>query len=115
MTPFRWGDAFFHERLPRVWDLNFLRVDGGAQDMDAGSLAEEADLLQGGAGLEHRMVSIEDDRTGERVAPALRSMGWSVECLVIMWHRRPAYREVDTTPVTEIDEDTAAAATAAFT
>lgn len=115
VTPFRWGDAFFHERLPRVWDLNFLRIDGGAHDMDAHSLAKEADLLQGAAGLEHRMVSIEDDRTGERVAPVLRSLGWSVECLVIMDHRRPAYREVDTTVVQEIDEDAAAAATAAFT
>jgi ribosomal protein S18 acetylase RimI-like enzyme len=115
VSPFKWGDAFFHEGLPRVWDMNFLRVDGDSPDMDARSLAQEADLLQGGAGLEHRMVSIEDDRTGERVAPLLRTMGWSVECLVIMCHRRPPYREVDTTMVNEIDEDTAAEATASFT
>lgn len=114
-TRFRWGTAFFHNRLPRVWDLNFLRVEGAPQDMDALALAEEADLLQGAAGLDHRMVSIEDDHTGERISPKLRSLGWSAECLVIMVHRRSPYREVDTTRVREIDEATAGTATAAFT
>ncbi len=112
---FRWGRAFFHDRLPRVWDLNFLRVDGAPQDLDARALAAEADHLQGAAGLEHRMVSIEDDRTGVRISPELRSLGWSAESLVIMVHRRAPYREVNTTIVREIDEDTACAATEAFT
>ena len=114
-TSFRWGTAFFHDRLPRVWDLNFLRVEGVPQDMGAPALTEEADRLQGGAGLHHRMVSIEDDRTGQRVSPALRARGWSAECLVIMVHRRAPYRDVDTSFVMEIDENAAGAATEAFT
>ncbi len=112
---FRWGTALFHDRLARVWDLNFLRVEGSPPDIGARALAIEADRLQGPAGLEHRMVSIEDDRTGARLAPELRSMGWSAERLVIMVHRRTPYREVDTAIVREIDEDTASSATEAFT
>lgn len=112
---FRWGTAFFHDRLPRVWDLNFLRVEGAPPDLDARALAGEADRLQGAAGLEHRMVSIEDDRTGARLSPELRSRGWSAETLVIMVHRRSPYRPVNTTIVREIDDDTAASVTEAFT
>lgn len=112
---FKWGTALFHDRLPRVWDLNFLRVDGAPQDIDARALAAEADRLQGAAGLEHRMVSIEDDRTGARISPEFRSLGWSAESVVIMVHRRAPYRVVNTTIVREIDEDTAGAATEAFT
>ena len=112
---FRWGTAFFHDRLPRVWDLNFLRVEGAPPDLGARALVAEADRIQGAAGLEHRMVSIEDDPTGARLSPELRSLGWSAESLVIMVHRRTPYRVVNTTTVREIDEDTAASATEAFT
>ncbi|MBA2273795.1 MAG: GNAT family N-acetyltransferase [Actinobacteria bacterium] len=112
---FRWGTALFHDHLPRVWDLNFLRVEGTPDDLDAPALAGEADRLQGAAGLEHRMVSIENDPTGARLSPQLRSLGWSAERLVIMVHRRAPYRKVSTTIVREIDEDTAGFATEAFT
>jgi len=107
--------VFFHDRLPRVWDLNFLRVEGAPPDLGARALVAEADRIQGAAGLEHRMVSIEDDRTGARLSPELRSQGWSAETLVIMVHRRTPYRAVNTTIAREIDEDTAASATKAFT
>ncbi|MDQ3784227.1 MAG: GNAT family N-acetyltransferase [Actinomycetota bacterium] len=112
---FRWGTALFHDRLPRVWDLNFLRVEGAPQDLVARALVAESDRLQGAAGLEHRMVGIEDNTTGARISPELRALGWSAECVVIMVHRRPPYRDADTTIVREIDEDTAGAATEAFT
>ncbi|MBA3350204.1 MAG: hypothetical protein H0T12_06575, partial [Actinobacteria bacterium] len=112
---FRWGTALFHDRLPRVWDLNFLRVEGAPPDLTARALAAEADRFQGPAGLDHRMISIEDAATGARLSPEFKRLGWSAESVVTMVHRRAPYREVNTTIVREVDEATAGAATEAFT
>jgi GNAT superfamily N-acetyltransferase len=81
-----WGFVCFDDRLPHAWDLNALWVDALPDDVDAAGLAAEADRVQGA--LAHRKVRIAADAHGSRVAPGLRSLGWTAEPLVLMAHRR---------------------------
>ena len=51
VEPFEGGTAYFCDRLPRVWDLNFMRVEAAAPELSAKALSGEAERLQGGTGL----------------------------------------------------------------
>ncbi len=84
IVTFPWGAALLVERLPRVWDLNFVRVDAAPRRHGAARLAAEAERLMGAAGLAHRKLTVADDALGERLAPELAALGWSVESLVVM-------------------------------
>jgi GNAT superfamily N-acetyltransferase len=89
---FQHGIAFFHERLPRVYDRNFLlftweAAREAAQEIDADSVVAAAEELQGGAGLTHRKVVFEDGAAGERVAAALGRAGWEPRGLAVMVYR----------------------------
>src|SRR5256714_1349887 len=100
--PFRWGRAPINQRLNLVHDLNFLivdRVDGA----DVGALAAEADRIQGEAGLSHRRVNVDDQEAADRFAPAFAAAGYKVERFVVMVHRRPPGRQVDSSGVREVD------------
>jgi GNAT superfamily N-acetyltransferase len=102
IVPFEWGTAVFNESLPRVWDLNVLRVDrpGGAT---AEALSAEADRLQGRAGLLHRRVSIVGEAAGAELAPGFHALGWTVNRFLYMAHSRPAARPADLGLVREVD------------
>jgi ribosomal protein S18 acetylase RimI-like enzyme len=91
LVEFRFGVALFHDRLPLVHDLNYLRVTRPA---DARGLAEEAERLQ--QGLAHRFARVEDEAEGERLARALRRRGWQVHRHVVMVRRRPPDRPAPT-------------------
>ncbi len=84
---FRYGRAYFHDRLRRVWALNFLDVHEPA---DADELAAEADRLQDG--LEHRKVNVDDEELGRRLEPGFATLGWRTERLIVMVHRGRAVR-----------------------
>ena len=102
VVPFRWGRALINRRLNLVHDLNFLivdRVDGA----DAMVLAAEADRIQGGAGVSHRRVNVDDQDAADRFAPAFAAAGYKVERFVVMVHRRPLGRQVDSSGVREVE------------
>lgn len=97
---FRFGAALFHDRLRRVYDLNFLRV---GSESSADALAAEAERLQ--AHLGHRFVKIDDDALGRRVEPGFRALGWKPERHVVMPHRREPPKR-DLSAVREVDYET---------
>jgi GNAT superfamily N-acetyltransferase len=103
------GEAFYHERLRRVWSLNALRLAEPPDDLDA-VLAAVEELY---AGYAHRRVVIEDRVGGARVAPAFRELGWLVEHNVYMALRRERDRPPAPGLAREVDEATIRPITAA--
>jgi ribosomal protein S18 acetylase RimI-like enzyme len=102
VVPFRWGRALINRRLKMVQDLNYLivnRVDGA----DVAALAAEANRIQGEAGISHRRINVDDQAAADRLAPAFAAAGYTPERFVVMVHRRPPDRRVDTGGVREID------------
>lgn len=102
VEPFAWGRAILHDRLPLVYDLNFLYLEHG--DPTAAELAGEAERIQAPHGHEHRRVVVSDPGV-ERLAPGFAELGWTLERLVVMPHRRPPDRDPDLGAVEEIRHD----------
>lgn len=102
---FSQGTALFNLALPRVWDLNFLRLERLVPPVSAEQLAREADRVQGEAGLTHRRVTIEDEEAALELLPGFRSLGWSVQRHVVMAHRRVSELDADGREVVEIDPE----------
>jgi ribosomal protein S18 acetylase RimI-like enzyme len=84
---FAFGTAYFNDRLPMVWDRNFLLVESGSEPAEAAPLEAAAELQQGGAGLRHRKIVFEREETAARLAPALRASGWEARRLLVNVHR----------------------------
>ncbi|MGH3041475.1 MAG: GNAT family N-acetyltransferase [Gaiellaceae bacterium] len=101
IVPFRSGRAYFNDSFPRVWDLNFLRVDGG-KTVDPGELAAEAELLHTDAGHAHRRVEVPDEQAGARLEAFFRRLGWKIEREVIMVYRGAGERSTDTSIVEKV-------------
>src|SRR5688500_2767917 len=80
-VPFQGGVAFYNDALPRVWDVNFVRVDAETDD-----LARRVERLQTDMG--HRKVLIEDALLAEAYTPELEAAGLKRRGLVAM-ARRP--------------------------
>ena len=87
--PTRWGPAYFHDDFPVKWALNFVRVDTDAPGLTADALAVETHRVQGGAGLGHRKIHVDDQAIGERLSPGFKSAGWIVQRLLLMALREP--------------------------
>jgi ribosomal protein S18 acetylase RimI-like enzyme len=103
--PFAHGTAIFDERLPRRWDSNYLLVERLPEEVGAAALAEEAERLQGEAGLRHRKLEVRDESTGARLEPEFRELGWSVNRhLVMALHREPD-GPASPTAVVEVDAE----------
>jgi GNAT superfamily N-acetyltransferase len=83
---FAFGTALFQPDLPLVYDENFLRLERRFDDLDAESLAGEAERLQGQAKLIHRKAVVPDERAGERLSAGLARLGWRRSILVTMAH-----------------------------
>jgi GNAT superfamily N-acetyltransferase len=103
IVPFPFGDALFTDSLPRVWDVNLVRVER-AEGAGAAELAAEADRVQGAAGLAHRKLVVLHERDGERLAPGFRELGWETTRFLFMLHRTPAARE-PAAPATEVSRE----------
>lgn len=101
----RFGPVFLHERLSRVWSLNYLLAERDLDDTSATELAAEADRVLGAAGVSHRKIELWDEGPGLRLEPDFRTLGWMVERDVVMAHRRPADREIETAAVEEVSAD----------
>jgi ribosomal protein S18 acetylase RimI-like enzyme len=83
---FELGTAFFNDRLPRVYDRNFLLVT--KSDADPKALTRAGDRLLGGAGLTHRKVAFENETAGRLMVGALGGRGWEYRRLSIMAYRQ---------------------------
>ena len=101
IQPLPYGHAVFTPSLPKVWDLNNLRVERSA-GVTAQELAEDAERLQGAAGLAHRRVVILDETFDDTLAEDFRSFGWRGERFLYMVRHRPPEREADIARVEEV-------------
>lgn len=77
------GRAFFNDKFPVKWDMNYVRIedDDGA---DASLIASEVERVQGEAGLEHRKIHVDDETLGSRLSPDFAELGWKVTRIVAM-------------------------------
>lgn len=103
--PFRFGTAYLHSKLPRVWSRNYLVADTDLDKASTELLAAEADRILGEAGLHHRKVEVYDQETGARLEPGFRDLGWDVHCDVLMVARRDPDRPVDLSLAEEVGID----------
>ena len=71
--------ALFHPLVPRVLDLNAVRLDARLDAAEAAALVERAQ-----AGLPHRRLEVHDEALGERLAPDLAERGWTLDRLLLM-------------------------------
>jgi GNAT superfamily N-acetyltransferase len=101
LTP--WGAALHRDDFPRVTDLNVLVVYRSAESLDAGTLVEEAERLQGH--LPHRAIRVDDPVAAARLAPEFAGRGWIVSRTALMTLRRHPDRVIDTSAVSEVDLD----------
>jgi GNAT superfamily N-acetyltransferase len=94
------GAAVFRDDLPRVTELNVLRIRGKlAGGLDAAGLFEAADEVQ--AGLPHRAIRMDDPVAGAALAPEFAAAGWVVARTELMVLRRRPDRPIDVSAVTE--------------
>jgi ribosomal protein S18 acetylase RimI-like enzyme len=84
VEPWRWGKAFFNEKFPIKWDMNYLRMTEDHPDATAALIADEAERVQGEAGLEHRKLHADDEALGARLAPGFLELGWKTTKIVVM-------------------------------
>ena len=78
----RWGQAFFNEKFPIKWDMNYVRIDDPEATPEAA--AEEVERVQGEAALKHRKVHVDDEALGAKLAPGFADLGWKVTKIVAM-------------------------------
>lgn len=88
--PFAHGTAFFTPEHPAKWDVNVLLVDRVAPELEAQALMDEAERLQGAAGLAHRRLELSEG--GDRLRPDFDAAGWSIDHLLLMVARPGADR-----------------------
>lgn len=83
---------------PDWWDANAVRVEDGAERLDAATLLASAERLQDG--LRHRRVEVEDERAGERLRAPFAAAGWLTERHAFM--RREGDAIAAAAPVREV-------------
>ncbi len=98
--PFAYGTAFAVDRLPDVYDLNYLRIE---REGPVDELLEAADSLQ--SELHHRKVVVPDEELGARLTPGFQEAGWSCTRHVHMVLARPFDRVADVSHVVELGLD----------
>ena len=86
--PFPYGTGLLHDRLPLVWDLNFLRVEDPVPGIEVSQLIETTDALLEAAGAQHRRVVVQDRPAGEAMSDAFQGAGWRPNRFV--WMARAA-------------------------
>ena len=92
-SPF--GVGVLEPTLPRRHDSNYLLVEQLPLGAGAQELAEEADRILGGAGLDHRAVMCFDAALGEKLEPQFKELGWNVRRHIWMAQLREPEKSVD--------------------
>ena len=103
IEPCAHGVALFHDRLPLVRDLNFVRVEP-PEVVSPKELADEAERIQ--STLRHRRVDVVGEEAARLLEPGFSALGWKTERHVVMIHHRPARRSRDLSLVREVDTET---------
>ncbi len=85
VVPFRYGWAVLNDRLPRVHDLNFLRLE---QPGPVDELIEDADRIL--SPRKHRLFWL--PRGDRNLEARFRERGWDVQEFVLMAQHRPPDR-----------------------
>lgn len=84
------GTVLLNDDYPLSLLNNFLRVEGPRPELTAAELVEETRRALNAAGRTRLQAIIEDEATGARLAPGLRSEGWWTDLDVAMtWEREP--------------------------
>ncbi len=83
-----WGASFLCPSIPLVWSANWLLIERAG--MSAAEIADLADQVIGGAGMEHRTVLIRDVEAAARLGAEFEALGWDAERDVSMeWRGAP--------------------------
>ena len=98
---FEFGVAYLDEEYRQRYFSNFLLADKRLDDASAAALIEAGERILGGAGYEHRLIILRDERRAERIAAAFQALGFSTSREVTMTHRRDPDRDADL-PVEEV-------------
>ena len=101
-VPFRFGIAYLHSEVPRVWSRNYLVADTNLDEASAELLAGESDRILGGAGLRHGKVEVYDEEVGARPEQGFSELGWEIHCDVLMVARREPDRPADLSLAEEV-------------
>jgi ribosomal protein S18 acetylase RimI-like enzyme len=88
------GFAVLDRRWPLVWDANYIWIEE-LGDADASALIALAERIQGGAGLEHRLIVIADERGGDALSGDFLARGWRSQPHLLMTHRDRSRLVVD--------------------
>lgn len=98
---FHAGLALFREDLPRVAELNLLRVEPGLEAIEPADLLDFVDHLQ--AGLPQRSIRVVDDEVAAALRGPLSAAGWVVRRDALMVQRLSQSQVVDTSQVEEVE------------
>jgi ribosomal protein S18 acetylase RimI-like enzyme len=101
-VPFRFGTAYLHSEVPRVWSRNYLVADTNLDEASTELLVAESDRILGESGLRHGKVEVYDEDAGARLEPGFRELGWEVHCDVLMVARREPDRPADLSLAEEV-------------
>lgn len=84
------GTAYLCPSLPDVYDRNYVVVQGSPPEEELPAIVDEAERIRERVAQRHCKLVFEHERFGERVAPLLAAMTWSIRPLWIMLHHGPA-------------------------
>jgi ribosomal protein S18 acetylase RimI-like enzyme len=98
-----WGRALINRTLVTHPDLNYLIADSLNEEVDAPTLASEAERIQGAAGVMFRRVNVDDQAAAERLVAGFIDLGFSAERFCVMVKHRAPDRMVETADAEEID------------
>jgi GNAT superfamily N-acetyltransferase len=82
VVPLDWGSAIFHDDFAGWADLNTVRVEVPAPELDAERLHGAAERLQGR--LAHRRIEVWDEDTAHRLKDGLVELGYERGASVVM-------------------------------
>jgi GNAT superfamily N-acetyltransferase len=92
---FEFGVAYLDEENRQRYYSNFLLADKRLGGASAAALIEAGERILGGAGYEHRLIILQDERLAERIAHAFQALGFSTSREVTMSHRRDPDRDAN--------------------
>ena len=101
LEQFEFGVAYLDEEYRQRYFSNFLLADTRLDDASAEALIEAGERILGGAGYEHRLIILRDERQAERIASTFQALGFSTSREVTMSQRRDPDRDADL-PVEEV-------------
>jgi GNAT superfamily N-acetyltransferase len=82
VVPLEWGSAIFHDEFPRWADVNTVRVEVPAPDLDAERLHGAVERLQGR--LAHRRIEVWDEATAHALEADMAALGYERGHSVLM-------------------------------